>query len=409
MSIYPVSSKVINDPIYGLIQMPGGIGFDIINHKWFQRLRRIKQLGLTNLVYPGAEHTRFNHTLGCVYLMQNAIDVLYSKEVHIDPIEAESTILAILLHDIGHGPFSHALENIIVPDMSHEDITSLIINVLNKKYHNVLDTAIAIFNNRYPKQFLHQLVSSQLDTDRLDYLKRDSFFTGVSEGIISTDRIIKMLNVSQDQLVVDQKGIYSIEKFLIARRLMYWQVYLHKTVISAQQMLKNIIKYAKYLSIHGEKLPATPALSYFLSSIRIINETDLEQFVDLDDSDIISSIKMWMQHTDPLLRILCNRFFSRNLSKMQLSNQPFDENLITEIRKKAAKYFSLNEKQAEYLVYSDSLSNKTYTPSEEQILILSKKGDVQTIIEASDMFNHEIMSKTVMKYYLCYPKELDIN
>jgi len=407
MSISPVSSKIINDPIYGLIQMPKGIGYEIINHRWFQRLRRIKQLGLTNMVYPGAEHTRFGHTLGCVYLMQSALEVLCSKEVKIEPEEAEGAVLAILLHDIGHCPFSHALENKIVTKMSHEEISLLIANELNKTYNSSLDIAIEIIKDKYHKKFLHQLVSSQLDVDRLDYLKRDSFYTGVSEGVISTDRIIKTLNVVNDQLVVDHKGIYSIEKFLIARRLMYWQVYLHKTVISVQQMIKNIILYAKYLSENGEKLAATPAMTYFLSSVDSLNASDIEIFVQLDDNDIISTIKNWTNNSTPVLKILCNKFFERNLSKMQLSNQKFDDNIIFDLRKKVAKKFNISVDDAKYLVYSDTLSNNTYTPTEEDILILLKTGEVQTIIEASDMFKHEVMSKTVLKHYLCYPKELD--
>ena len=409
MSIYQVSGKIINDPIYGLIQMPKGIGYDIINHNWFQRLRRIKQLGLTNMVYPGAEHTRFSHTLGCVYLMQNALDVLYSKGVKIEPEEAEGAILAILLHDIGHSPFSHALENTLVSKMSHEDISLLIVCELNKIYSSALNVAIEITKNQYPKKFLHQLVSSQLDTDRLDYLKRDSFYTGVSEGVISTDRIIKTLNVVDDQLVVDQKGIYSVEKFLIARRLMYWQVYLHKTVISAQQMLKNIFLYAKELTLKGVKLPASPEVSYFINSIDFINECDIQTFIELDDYSIISTIKNWTKFSNPLLKILCNKYFDRNLSKMQLNNKQYDENLIEDLRNRAAKKFNISYEEAKYLVYSDSLSNKTYSPSEENIFILSKSGEVQTIVEASDMFKHDVLSKTVLKYYLCYPKEIDFS
>jgi hypothetical protein len=407
MALYTISNKIINDPVYGLIPIPGGVAFEIVNHPWFQRLSRIRQLGLTHYVYPGAIHTRFQHTLGCVYLMQQALDVLESKGVDITPNEAESAVLAILMHDIGHGPFSHALENLLVTDMCHEDISILALNELNGQFDGALETAGKIFNNQYHKHFLHQLVSSQLDTDRLDYLNRDSFFTGVSEGVVSTDRIIKMLNVNNDRLVVDQKGIYSIEKFLIARRLMYWQVYLHKTVISAEQMLRNVITRAKELVTQGETLFSPPALGFFLNTIKKIDNQSFEHFAAIDDDDILSSIKVWGTHKDKVLSYLSQSLQNRKLFRIKFSNHPFDDENVKRLRVKACKKIGIDINDAHYLVYTDVLSNSAYRPLDEEILILMKTGEVQSILYASDMFNHDVMSKTVLKYYLCYPKEID--
>ncbi len=407
MALYKIANKIINDPVYGLIPMPGGVAFDIVNHSWFQRLRRIRQLGLTHFVYPGAIHSRLQHTLGCVYLMQQALDVLDAKDVPISPDEAEGAILAILLHDIGHGPFSHALENLLVEDMGHEDISQIAIKELNIHYNGALNIALEIFNNHYPKHFLHQMVSSQLDTDRLDYLNRDSFFTGVSEGVVSSDRIIKMLNVCNDNLVVDQKGLYSTEKFLIARRLMYWQVYLHKTVISAEQILKHIIERAKFLTQQGEKLFAPPALEFFLKGTRRKDIQSFDQFAAIDDDDILSSIKVWGTNNDKVLRYLCLSLQNRKLFRVKFSNQPFSEETLWRLQSQAASYFGIDPVDARFLVYSDTLSNSAYQPLDEEILILMKTGEVKSILDASDMFNHDVMSKTVLKYYLCYPKELD--
>lgn len=407
MALYTISNKIVNDPVYGLIPIPGGVAFDIVNHPWFQRLRRIRQLGLTHYVYPGAIHTRFQHTLGCVYLMQQALDVLESKGVAITSSEAQGAVLAILLHDIGHGPFSHALENLLVTEMSHEDISILALNELNQQFDGALDLAGKIFNNQYHKHFLHQLVSSQLDTDRLDYLNRDSFFTGVSEGVVSTDRIIKMLNVSNDRLVVDQKGIYSIEKFLIARRLMYWQVYLHKTVISAEQMLRNVLTRARELVTQGETLFSPPALWFFLSDIKKIDNQSFENFAAIDDDDILSSMKVWGSHKDKVLSYLSQALQNRKLLRIKFSNHPFDDETVEKLRIKTSKKIGIDINDAHYLVYTDVLSNSAYRPLDEEILILMKTGEVQSILNASDMFNHDVMSKTVLKYYLCYPKEID--
>jgi len=387
--------------------MPGGVAYDIINHPWFQRLRRIRQVGLTHFVYPGAIHSRFQHTIGCVHLMQLALDVLEAKGVDITSEEADSAILAILLHDIGHAPFSHSLENMLVNKMSHEELSLMAMTELNEHYGGTLSAAIEIFTNRYHKKFLHQLVSSQIDIDRLDYLSRDSFFTGVSEGVVSYNRIIKMLNVFDDKLVVDQKGIYSIEKFLVARRLMYWQVYLHKTVFSAEQILRNIIHRAKYLIAQGEELFAFPDLRFFLSNVDTIENGQFERFAAVDDDDISSSIKVWAKHSDTVLSYLCNSLINRRLFRVKIDNKPFDTNIIEDIRQKTSKLLNISYEDTEYLVVSDTLSNNTYQPLDEEISILDKSDKIQSIINASDMFNHEIMSKTVLKFYFCYPKQLD--
>jgi len=387
--------------------MPGGVAYDIINHPWFQRLRRIRQVGLTHFVYPGAIHSRFQHTIGCVHLMQLALDVLKAKDVDITSEEADGAILAILLHDMGHAPFSHSLENMLVNKMCHEELSLMAMTELNEHYGGALGTAIEIFTNRYHKKFLHQLVSSQIDIDRLDYLSRDSFFTGVSEGVVSYDRIIKMLNVYDDKLVVDQKGIYSIEKFLVARRLMYWQVYLHKTVFSAEQILRNIIRRAKYLIAQGEELFAFPELRFFLSNVDTIKNGQFEHFAAVDDDDISSSIKVWAKHSDTVLSYLCNSLINRRLFRVKIDNKPFDNNIIEDIRQKTSKLLNISYEDTKYLVVSDTLSNNTYQPLDEEISILDKSGKIQSIINASDMFNHEIMSKTVLKFYFCYPKQLD--
>ena len=407
MPHYTTSNKIKNDPIYGLISMPGGVAYDIINHPWFQRLRRIRQVGLTHFVYPGAIHSRFQHTIGCVHLMQLALDVLKAKDVDITSEEADGAILAILLHDMGHAPFSHSLENMLVNKMCHEELSLMAMTELNEHYGGALGTAIEIFTNRYHKKFLHQLVSSQIDIDRLDYLSRDSFFTGVSEGVVSYDRIIKMLNVYDDKLVVDQKGIYSIEKFLVARRLMYWQVYLHKTVFSAEQILRNIIRRAKYLIAQGEELFAFPELRFFLSNVDTIKNGQFEHFAAVDDDDISSSIKVWAKHSDTVLSYLCNSLINRRLFRVKIDNKPFDNNIIEDIRQKTSKLLNISYEDTKYLVVSDTLSNNTYQPLDEEISILDKSGKIQSIINASDMFNHEIMSKTVLKFYFCYPKQLD--
>src|ERR1700751_1028479 len=338
--------KIINDPIYGFVTLPAGLIYDLINHPYFQRLRHIKQLGMTNLVYPGALHTRFHHAIGAMYLMTEAIDVLRSKQIDISDEEAEAVSVAILLHDIGHGPFSHALEHTLVQGVSHEDISALLMEKLNQEFKGGLSLAIKIFNDKYKKKFLHQLVSSQLDMDRLDYLKRDSFFTGVSEGVISSDRIIKMLYVKDDELAVEEKGIYSIEKFIIARRLMYWQVYLHKTVVAGENMLVNILKRAKELSNKGEDLFATPAFSVFLknnySKKDFLSKPELlDTFALLDDYDIFSSIKVWTKHPDQILSTLCKSLVERKLFKIELKKEKIEASYKKQLIEKAMKSYKV--------------------------------------------------------------------
>lgn len=403
--------KIFNDPIYGFITIPNEIIFDLIEHPYFQRLRRIKQLGLTALVYPGALHTRFHHAMGAMYLMTQAIDVLRSKGVEISAAEAEGVTVAVLLHDIGHGPFSHALETSLVSDVSHEQISELFMDNLNSEMNGKLSLAIQIFRNEYPKKFLHQLVSSQLDMDRLDYLKRDSFFTGVSEGIISSDRIIAMLAVANDSLAIEAKGIYSIEKFIIARRLMYWQVYLHKTVLSAEHLLVNILTRAKELSTMGAELFATPALHFFLNhhfskADFATNENVLKAFAELDDNDIYTSIKVWKECKDPILSFLCNCLVNRNLFKIELQNENFAPQKIADLKQKAKAKYKVSDAELKYFVFTDSIKNSAYNPSSERISILYKDGKTVDIADAADQLNISVLSLTVEKFFLCYPKDL---
>ncbi|OFX16528.1 MAG: phosphohydrolase [Bacteroidetes bacterium GWA2_31_9] len=403
----PNKRKIVNDPVYGFINIPPGIVFDIIEHKYFQRLRRIKQLGLTYYVYPGAIHNRFQHVLGAMHLTKSAIDILRYKGNIITEEEEEAVIIAVLLHDIGHGPFSHALEHSIVENISHEEISLIFMKNLNQEFNGKLSLAIKIFKNKYSKHFLHQLVSGQLDVDRLDYLKRDSFFTGVSEGVISSDRIIKMLNIHNDNLVVESKGIYSIEKFLIARRLMFWQVYLHKTVLSAEQLLVKILNRAKELTINGELLFATPALQYFLTSQKGIEDFKndcavIENFAKLDDYDIISSIKVWTEHSDIVLSTLCKGIVNRKLLKIKFQKQPFCESELYQLKIDLTEKLNISIKEAEYFVFTGEITNNTYSPKDDKINILSNNGEIIDIAEASDMLNISVLSKIVKKYYLCY-------
>jgi HD superfamily phosphohydrolase len=409
MNSFSNKLKIFNDPIYGFVSLPYEIIYDLIDHPYFQRLRRIKQLGLTNLVYPGALHTRFHHAMGAMHLMGEAIDVIRSKGHEITEEEAKGVTIAILLHDIGHGPFSHALEHSIVSDITHEDISELFMSRLNKEFNGQLTLAIKIFQNKYPKKFLHQLVSSQLDMDRLDYLKRDSFFTGVSEGVISSDRIIKMLNVVNDQLAVEAKGIYSIEKFIIARRLMYWQVYLHKTVLSAESLLVNILKRAKDLAEKKVDLFCTPALHTFL--YKKYSENDfktkpelLNTFAQLDDNDIMTSIKVWVSHSDVVLSMLCKQLVDRKLFKVELQSQPFKEEKVKAIKQDIKNRFKLNDKEVSYFVFGGNVTNDAYRADKIRINILFKDGTVSDIADASDQLSIDVLAKTVKKYYLCYPK-----
>lgn len=406
--------KIFNDPLYGFISLPYNVIFDLIEHPYFQRLRRIKQLGLTHLVYPGALHTRFHHALGAMHLTMRAIEVIRSKGHKVTKREAKATAIGILLHDIGHGPFSHALEYSIVKNVNHEDISTFFMQRLNKDFDGKLDLAIEIFENKYHKTFLHQLISSQLDMDRLDYLKRDSFFTGVSEGVINTDRIISMLNVKDDQLCVEAKGIYSIEKFIIARRLMYWQVYLHKTVLSAEKLIVNILTRAKELANQGEELFCTDALHYFLYKEHNFesfknNPEDLNMFSELDDFDITASIKMWKNHSDPVLSFLCKAQIERNLFKIELRSTPFEIDFISEQENQVQNELNLKPEELKYFVFGGSIENNAYNPQKDKINLLFKDGSIKDIAEAADQLNISVLSKPVKKYYLCTPKQKMVN
>lgn len=400
--------KILNDPVYGFVSFPYGIIFDLIEHPYFQRLRRIKQVSMTHYVYPGALHTRFHHALGALHLMTQAIEVLRGKDIEITEEEAKAVSIAILLHDVGHGPFSHTLEHTLI-NVSHEDISTLFMQQLNVEFDGALSMAIEIFQDRYPKKFLHQLVSSQLDMDRLDYLNRDSFFTGVSEGVIGYDRIIKMLSVHNDELVVEEKGIYSIEKFLISRRLMYWQVYLHKTVLSAEQMLVKALQRAKFLVRNGQTIPTTSNLAFFLThDVKtedfIQNRKEvLTHFAALDDFDIVSALKQWMFHSDKLLAFLSKSLINRKLFKLELVNAPFLDSYVESIREKARKWGEFPEEMLDYLVFQGKETNRTYSTAKEEINILFKDGRVLPISISSD---YGIQSHIITKYYLCYPKNI---
>jgi len=400
--------KILNDPVYGFITIPYEIIFDLIEHPYFQRLRRITQLGLTNLVYSGANHTRFQHAIGAMHLMGKAIDVIRSKGEEITEDEAIGVTIAILLHDIGHGPYSHTLENSIVEGVSHEQISEIFMQKLNLDFEGRLDTAIQIFKNEHPKTFLNQLVSSQLDMDRLDYLRRDSFFTGVSEGVIGVDRIIKMLSVVNGNLVVETKGIYSIEKFLVARRLMYWQVYLHKTVIGAESMLLQILKRAKKLAHQGVDLQCSYALRTFLyqdvSKNQLATESKyLNAFSQLDDYDILAAIKEWQSNTDLVLSLLSKSLVNRKLLKVKLQSEAVDPALKIESRAKAKEKLGCSDEELSYLVFDGTIDNRAYTIGKGEIQMLHKDGTVEDIATAADLFTISAMSKPVIKHYLCYP------
>lgn len=400
-------NKIINDPVYGFIKIPYDLVFELMEHPWFQRLRRIKQLGLTHLVYPGALHTRFHHALGAMWLTTQAIDNLKLKGVKISDAEAEATCVAVLLHDIGHGPFSHALENSIVQRLNHEKISAFMMKHLNEQFRGRLNLAIQIFNDEYAKKFLHQLVSGQLDMDRLDYLRRDCFFTGVIEGMISSDRIIKMLDVRNDQLVVEVKGIYSIENFIVSRRLMYWQVYLHKTVLAAEQVLIAILKRAKQLAKQKVELFATPAFHHFLySGITAKQFFDdplhIDQFSRLDDNDITTSIKVWQNHADLVLSTLCVNILSRKLPEVIINDK---QTPLAEINKKlnhVAGLLKISLEDAAYFVLEGKVENNAYNSEINTIKILYQDGTVRDIAKASDQHNIMALSKTVKKFYLTW-------
>lgn len=399
--------KIINDPVLGFITIPSNFLYDLIQHPYMQRLNRIKQLGLTSFVYPGTQHTRFQHSIGAMHLMNEAITQLRFKGVEISDEEAEAVLAAILLHDIGHGPFSHVLENSLVENIIHEELSLLLIKRINQETKSKLETTIAIFNNQYPKKFLHQLVSSQLDMDRLDYLCRDSFYSGVAEGTVGAARLIKMLNVVNDSLVVEAKGIYSIENFLIARRLMYWQVYLHKTAVVAERMLVNILKRAKELSSQGEVLFATPALHYFLTNkankdVFERSSEALNNFALLDDSDIICALKVWVNHPDIVLSTLSQHFINRKLFKVKVEAKAFSQSEIDKLIISYEKQFKLKKSEASYFLSTVALSNDTYNSNNESVKILFNDGSIKDISEASDILNTSILSKKITKHYLCY-------
>ena len=400
-------SKILNDPVYGFITLNRGILLDLIDHPYFQRLSRIKQLGLTYLVYPGAHHTRFHHAVGAAYLMKQALSTFKELGVNIQREEERGALIAILLHDIGHGPYSHALEHSFLSGVSHENVSEIFMRKLDEQYSGELSLAIQIFRNQYHKKFLHQLVSSQLDMDRLDYLKRDSFFTGVSEGVVSNQRIIKMFDIVDDEILIKEKGIYSIEKFIVARRLMYWQVYLHKTVLSAEFLLAKIISRARELLCNGEKLFVTPELNIFLT--KNISKSELEQevylnaFASLDDNDIMTCIKVWMKSKDIVLSGLASMLIERKLLKVKISNTSFDVEQINEIRKIHQKELGLNDHEIKYFVFQEQMINNAYDPRKDTIKIKYKDGTVKDITDASDNLNVSALAKPVTKYYLFAP------
>ncbi len=402
--------KIINDPIYGFVAIPGELIFDLIEHPYFQRLRHIKQLGLTDLIYPGAIHTRFNHALGAMHLMGRVLNNLRLKGIEISPKEYEASQIATLLHDIGHGPFSHALEETLLHNVSHESISFQFMKAFNDLFGGELELALQIFQNTYHRKFFHQLVSSQLDTDRLDYLRRDSFFTGVNEGSIGVDRIVAMLNVVDDQLVVDEKGIYSIENFLNARRLMYWQVYLHKTAVSAERMLVNLIRRAQYLTQSGEKLEASYALKYFLSNSFTIVDFGQHKVMDcfgqLDDNDVWGAIKLWQRHPDKILSSLCKMILNRNLFQIVLGNEPIQKANVDRVRSEICSTYAVLKKDASYLFSHGLVSNEAYISEGKVINVLTKSGEIKEIAEASDLPNIKALGKIVKKSYLCYPKNV---
>lgn len=401
--------KIINDPIYGFISIPHTFLYDLMEHSYFQRLRRISQMGLSSLVYPGATHTRFHHALGCMHMMQKAVQVLRFKNVEISEDEELALYIAILLHDIGHGPFSHAMENSIVENVHHEEISLAFMEELNFEYDGKLSLAIQIFKGKYHRKFMLQLISSQLDMDRMDYLKRDSFYSGVAEGNINSERLIQMINVSDDQLVVEEKGIYSVEKFLVARRLMYWQCYLHKTGVVAEIILTKILKRAKELTLKGEQLWCSEALSYFLKTHvtkEMFDKEILNRFALLDDSDILGALKNWQFHSDPILSKLSSCIINRKLFHIQGVDKESQKTQLTALQQKGIEIYDMTETEIEYFVFGGKLKNQAYDKKAEPIRILSKSGEVKDVLEASDQLHLNALSEPVMKYFICYPKSI---
>lgn len=403
--------KIVNDPIYGFVSIPDELHFDIIEHPYFQRLRRIKQVSMTNMVYPSANHTRFAHSLGAMHLMHRAIQLLRSKGTEITEEEEQAASLAILLHDVGHGPFSHTLENSIMRGISHEEISLEIMKKFNALNDGKLDMAIEIFTDRYPKRFLNKLISSQLDVDRLDYLKRDSFFTGVAEGNVNAERLLDMMEVVDNGLAIEAKGIYSVESFLVARRIMYWQVYMHKTVLSAEYTLMKILQRAKMLS-QERTLPATPALSFFLNNQLDFNDIPdkglaIEQFCRLDDFDAMTAVKMWCDDEDRVLSELCKRLTSRHLFKIEMQDTDFEPSYVESVKQRIMKYYGWSAEEADYMLIQGVSSNHAYHPRKAAINILYKDGTLKDISEASDQLNNSVFLQPVVKHFICYPKEIN--
>lgn len=402
-------SKIINDPVFGFIKIPKGLLYDIVRHPLMQRLTRIKQLGLAHVVYPGAQHTRFQHSIGAFHLMSEAILSLQQKGIFIFDSEAEAVEAAILMHDIGHGPFSHVLENTLIHGISHEEISLMMMEQINKEMNGQLNLALKIFKDEYPKHFLHQLISSQLDMDRLDYLRRDSFFTGVTEGNIGSARIIKMLDVVDDQLVIESKGIYSIENYLTSRRLMYWQVYLHKTTVACEKVLVNLFNRARYLASIGKELFCPPQLHYFLYNYidaKYFKEhpETLKMYELLDDNDIWSSVKTWMQNEDKILSMLATDLINRNIFKVEVHDEPISEEQLLSIQHTMAEKAGISIEEASYLMSINTIQKDMYDINDDKIGILYKDGCIKDIAEASDLLNIALLSKKIRKYYLCYQR-----
>lgn len=399
--------KIFNDPIYGFITIPNSLIYDLIQHPYFQRLRRISQMGMSYLVYPGAHHTRFHHALGCMHIMQKAVQTLQFKGVSISEEEENALYIAILLHDIGHGPYSHAMEHSIVEEVHHEELSLLFMEQLNKEFDGKLALAIQVFKGEYHRKFMLQLISSQLDMDRMDYLKRDSFYSGVAEGNINSERLIQMMNVQDDYLVIEEKGIYSVEKFLVARRLMYWQAYLHKTSVVAELILTKILKRAKELTQKGIVLPCSESLQFFMQnkiSLTDFDKSVLDKFSYLDDYDVLGAIKAWQFHDDFVLQSLCRMILNRDLLKIQMSDdKPNKENLLA-IKNKYISIAGISDKEADYFVFKGKLKNQAYSKSSEPIRILKKDKTIEDVVEASDQLHLKALSKPVTKYFICFPK-----
>ncbi len=409
---YTNKLKIFNDPIYGFITIPDTLLYDLIQHPYFQRLRRISQMGLSYLVYPGAHHTRFHHALGCMHIMQKAVEVLRYKGVIISNEEEKALNIAILLHDIGHGPFSHAMEHSIVENVNHEAISLLFMNRLNEEFDGQLTLAIRVFKGEYHRKFMLQLISSQLDMDRMDYLRRDSFYSGVAEGNINSDRLIQMMNVVDDVLVIEEKGIYSVEKFLMARRLMYWQAYLHKTSLVAENMLVRVLKRAKELSQKGIVLPCSEPLLYFMQHKVELNDFDdavLERFSQLDDTDIIAALKAWQNHNDFILSNLSKMIVNRDLLKIKLSSEKYTPEDVEDLKSKLTNFYRISQQEASYFIFKGKIKNQAYNKDVEPIKILKKDRTIEDVVEASDQLNLKALSKPVTKYFICFPKVLAEN